>query len=373
MLKFHKDQYTKVAPIRRYNEKSLLIQKAFIKNILFNLDYFFKKASSFFLDNKLKKNIVHKIYKNMKLKEVENIIIETSVKAAIACHKWIGLGKSNDADEAAVEAMRDVLDGQRIFRGKVVIGEGERDVAPMLYIGEELGDGFEKFDIAVDPLEGTSLCADNKRNSITAIAIGKGILHAPDLYMEKIASIKEAEGIIDLDNSIEDNIKNLAELLGKDVCDINITILERERHKNLISRAREIGAKVSLIQDGDVGAVIASVIGDGVDMYIGTGGAPEGVLAACALKTLNGFMQTRLIADTEEKVQRAKKMGVVDINRKYLIDDMVSGDVLFAITGVTNGDICEGVIVDEFEIQTQTMILNSEEKTKQFITLSKIL
>ncbi len=307
----------------------------------------------------------------MKLKDIENIILKTSIEAAIACYPWIGKGKSDEADNAAVESMRDVLSNQGLFLGKVVIGEGERDVAPMLYIGEELGKGKEKIDIAVDPLEGTALCAHNKRNSITAIAAGYGILHAPDLYMEKISSIKEAEHALDLDNSIEDNIQNLADLMGKEVSEINITILERERHQDLIERARTFGARVSLIQDGDVGAVIASVMGDGVDMYIGTGGAPEGVLAACALKTLDGFMQTRLIADTDEKRERAKKMGVKDINRKYLINDMVSGEVIFAITGVTNGDICQGVVVDDFGIETQSMILNSEEKTRQFITLSK--
>ncbi|QED23223.1 class II fructose-bisphosphatase [Candidatus Deianiraea vastatrix] len=302
---------------------------------------------------------------------VEEIALQTSVKAAIASYKWLGKGDSNAADQAAVFAMRDFLAKQDVIRGKIVIGEGERDEAPMLYIGEVLGSGSHDFDIAVDPLEGTALCADNKKNSITAIAIGQSgsILHAPDVYMEKIAGGQMLAGKIDLDKTIEENITAVARTLEKDVADVTITILDRPRHKEMIDRARAFGASVSLIQDGDVSAVISVALGNS-DLYIGIGGAPEGVLAAAALKTIDGYMQTRLICDTDEKKQRASKMGVVDFAKKYTISDMIKGDVVFAITGVSDGDLCDGVFEIDENFTTSSLVLNSFEKSIKNIELT---
>jgi fructose-1,6-bisphosphatase class II len=298
--------------------------------------------------------------------QIENLVLEASKKAAIESYKFIGKGDSNAADQAAVEAMRSVLKNQDIISATVVIGEGERDVAPMLFIGEELGSGSIKMEIAVDPLEGTSLCANNQRNSITAIAIGNGILHAPDLYMEKIASVSGSEEVLDLDKTIEENIRDLSELLDKKISEITVVMLDRPRHQEYIDRIRKTGAKVSLISDGDLSAVMRSAIGDGVHLYFGIGGAPEGVLAACALKTLGGFMQARLISGTKEVNERSSSMGV-DFKKKYHINDMVKGDVIFGITGITDGDFCNGVQMSENEVITHSIILNSKNKTQKTI------
>jgi len=301
---------------------------------------------------------------------IEEIALQASLKAAISSSNWFGKGDSDAADKSAVLAMREYLAKQNILKGTVVIGEGERDKAPMLYIGEILGQG-ELVDIAVDPLEGTSLCANGGKNCITAIAIGESgtILNAPDLYMEKIASIKDSKGVIDLDNSIEQNITNLANLMEKDISDIEIIILDRPRHEEIINRARKHGARVSLIQDGDINAIITTVLGH-ADMYIGIGGAPEGVLAAAALKTIGGFMQTRLICGTEDDKNRAKKMNITDFSKKYEINDMIKGDVVFAITGISNGDICDGVLImQDGKVKTHSLVLNSFFNTEREVGL----
>lgn len=306
-----------------------------------------------------------------KLSELSEIILQTSVQAAIKSTRFIGSGEKNAADQAAVLAMQGVLRKQNIFTGTVVIGEGERDEAPMLFIGEKLGNGDLQIDIAVDPLEGTNLCANNLPNSITAIAFGESgtLLYAPDVYMEKIASKNISKGIISLDKSPSENVKDLAKVLNKEISDMNIVILERDRHKNLINEIRSIGAKVSLIQDGDLSAIIyASREESDVDMYIGSGGAPEGVLSACALKIIGGYMEGKLVLDTKEKEDRAIKMGL-EKDKKLLISDMVKGNVIFCITGVTDGNLLKGVKIKNGKVESESLILNSFDRTERIVRM----
>ncbi len=271
----------------------------------------------------------------------------TAERAAIAASAWIGRGDSKAADKAAVEAMRDYLNHLPI-NGTVVIGEGERDKAPMLYIGEKVGKGGALMDIALDPLEGTDVCATGGANSLAVIGMtesGGSFLHAPDVYMEKIAvGISMPEGALDLDNSVAENIKNYSKVSGKAIADIMVCILLRDRHEAMIEEVRKVGAKVKLIGDGDVYAVMATSLPNcDIDMYMGIGGAPEGVLAASALRCIGGDLQGRLILDDAEKVERSKGMGILDIKRKYSATDLASGDVVFCATGVTDGDLLKGV------------------------------
>jgi fructose-1,6-bisphosphatase II / sedoheptulose-1,7-bisphosphatase len=298
--------------------------------------------------------------------------LNVTEQAAIACYDWIGRGQEKAADNAAVESMRKTLGAMNIS-GRIVIGEGERDEAPMLFIGEELGLGGVAMDIAVDPLEGTTLCAKALSNSIAVMAMtekGK-LLHAPDVYMEKIAiGGGYPEGIIDIDNSVMTNIANLAKAKKVDVKDIGVMILERPRHEELIAKARETGARVHLITDGDIAAVIATTdpVKTGIDIYMGSGGAPEGVLASAALGTIGGQMMGKLLFKNDEQIIRAKSMGVVDINKKYHHYEMASGNIIFAATGVTSGNMLSGVKVKNNIITTQTMILSSKLKKKMIIT-----
>ncbi|MDA9817853.1 class II fructose-bisphosphatase [Flavobacteriaceae bacterium] len=301
------------------------------------------------------------------LNKILNSTISVAEKAAIACYDWIGKGHSDLADQAAVTAMRSELNELNI-NGTIVIGEGERDKAPMLYIGEKVGKGGLEVDIALDPLEGTTLCAHAKSNSYAVIAFSSknSFLHAPDVYMDKIAvGPNLPKGVIDLDNSVEQNLKNLAKAKNKAVSDLVITILERKRHQELITKCRESGAKIRLIQDGDIAAIIEvnqMKCDNAPDIYIGTGGAPEGVLAAASMKSTGGQMMARLIFnDNYKQVDRAKKMGITDINKKYDQDSLVKDDAIFIASAVTDGDLL-GVRKYHNSIFVNSIVMNSSQK-----------
>jgi fructose-1,6-bisphosphatase II / sedoheptulose-1,7-bisphosphatase len=301
---------------------------------------------------------------------LSNIAVEATrvaEKAAIACYDWIGKGNEKLADQAAVNAMRDELNKMNIA-GTVVIGEGERDEAPMLYIGEKVGQGTLEIDIALDPLEGTTICATANPNSLAVIAFAnKGnFLNAPDVYMDKIAVGGGLPlGVIDLDNSPQNNLKNLAQAKKCAISDLQVMILKRDRHSEIIAKCREAGARVKLISDGDVAAVIATAdAATGIDIYMGIGGAPEGVLAAAALRTVGGQMMGRLLfAGEDRQAQRAKEMGIVDLNKKYTGEEMAKGDVLFIASGVTNGEMLDGVKKYPNKIIVNSLIMDCAEKS----------
>lgn len=273
--------------------------------------------------------------------------IRVTEAAAISAYSLIGRGDEKGADELAVNAMRTSLNNIDI-QGTIVIGEGERDEAPMLYIGEKVGTGKGSvIDIALDPLEGTTILATGGQNAISVIAMAQkgGFLHAPDVYMEKIAiGIDFPEQIIDLDSSPFVNLQNIAKAKKCDVSELVVMILDRPRHKELIAQVRDAGARIGLINDGDVAAVVAtSMSTSGIDVYMGIGGAPEGVLAAAALCTTGGQMCGRLLFSKEEEKHRAHKMGIKDLNRQYHLKDLANGDVIFAATGITTGSMLGGV------------------------------
>jgi fructose-1,6-bisphosphatase II / sedoheptulose-1,7-bisphosphatase len=299
-------------------------------------------------------------------------IARVTERAAVAAANLRGRGNEKAADQAAVDAMRRELNKLAIT-GTVVIGEGERDEAPMLYIGEEVGAGSgPRVDIAVDPLEGTTLCAKNMPGAIATMAMAEGgtLLHAPDVYMDKIAvGPGYPKGIVDLDASPADNIHAVARAKGVKPEEITALIMDRPRHDALIAAVRKTGASVSLITDGDVAGVIHTTDPEqtGIDIYLGIGGAPEGVLAAAALSCIGGQFQGRLILDTEEKRARAAKMGVTDPKKKYLMEEMVTGDCLFAATGVTSGSLLRGVRFREGLIETETVVMRSVTGTVRWI------
>ncbi len=297
-------------------------------------------------------------------------LVRVTEAAALKSFHWVGRGKKNEADAAAVQGMRQAFDTVAIS-GTVVIGEGEMDEAPMLYIGEKVGAGGPEMDIAVDPLEGTNLVAKNLPNAITVVALAEkgNFLHAPDVYMDKIAiGPGYPEGIIDIDNSVETNLKNLAKAKKVDVSDLTLSILERERHAEIIARAREAGVHVKLISDGDVASIIATCLPkSNVDIVIGSGGAPEGVLAAAALRCFDGQMQGRLLFENQEQIDRAKKMNPLDPQRKLSLHNMANGNVLFSATGVTNGDILKGVRWKDNHVWTNSIVTRSVSKTIRFI------
>ena len=306
------------------------------------------------------------------INQLDTHITKIAQDAAIACYNFIGRGDNNAADKAAVDAMRNSLN-QLNISGKIIIGEGERDEAPMLYIGEEVGKGGIKIDIALDPLEGTTICANMDANSLAVIAFGQenSFLHAPDVYMEKIViGPNLPDQLVDLDNNIKTNLSNLAKAKKCNISDLSVMILERDRHKELIAKTLETGARVKLFGDGDIAASINTCQEQtGIDMYIGTGGAPEGVLTAAALKTCGGQIMGRLIFDNNQRqIDRAKKMGITDLNKKYTINDMAKGDVLFAATGVTDGNLVKGIKINHNQIITETLLMNSGNKTIQKIT-----
>lgn len=288
--------------------------------------------------------------------------------AAIAAARLRGRGNEKAADKAAVDAMRRELAKLQI-RGTVVIGEGEMDEAPMLYIGEKVGSGEgPEVDIAVDPLEGTTICAKSMPNSLAVLAISErgGLLHAPDMYMNKIAiGPGYAEGIVDLDASPADNLQALAKAKGVPINEIMACILDRPRHAELIKAVRDCGAAVQLIPDGDIAGVIWTTDPDetGIDIYMGSGGAPEGVLAAAALRCIGGQIQGRLIPSNDLERERAQKMGITDINRKFRIEDMASADVIFSATGVTDGSLLDGVHFRGGFAETETVVMRSKTGT----------
>jgi fructose-1,6-bisphosphatase II / sedoheptulose-1,7-bisphosphatase len=299
-------------------------------------------------------------------------LVRVTERAAVSSARLRGRGDEKAADQAAVDAMRRELNRLPID-GTIVIGEGERDEAPMLFIGEKVGTRTgPKVDIAVDPLEGTTLCAKDMPGSIAVMAMAEGgtLLNAPDVYMDKIAiGPGYPPGIVDLDATPGENINALAKAKGVKPGEITVLILDRLRHTDLIVSCREAGAAIRLITDGDVAGVIHTTNPEetGIDIYIGIGGAPEGVLAASALRCIGGQMQCRLILDTDEKRDRAGKMGIKDPRKKYEIEDMVRGDCLFAATGVTDGNMLRGVKFRGDVIHTETVVMRSVTGTVRWI------
>jgi len=300
-------------------------------------------------------------------------LVRVTERAAIAAAGWRGKGDEMAADGAAVEAMRDELSRVDIA-GRIVIGEGERDQAPMLYIGEAVGRGQgPEVDIAVDPLEGTTLCAKNQPDSICVLAMTErgGLLNAPDVYMTKVAiGPGYPPGLVDLDRPPMDNVRALAAAKGVPVTEITACVLDRPRHAALIEELRVAGVPVKLISDGDIAGIIHATNAEdtGIDIYLGSGGAPEGVLAAAALRCMGGQMQGRLILDTPEKRERARRMGITDPNRKYDVTELASGDVLFAATGVTDGSLLDGVKLRAGHLMTSTIVMRSWSRTVRWIT-----
>jgi fructose-1,6-bisphosphatase II / sedoheptulose-1,7-bisphosphatase len=299
-------------------------------------------------------------------------LVRVTERAAIAAADWRGKGDEKAADHAAVEAMRTEL-GNVAIDGRIVIGEGERDEAPMLWIGETVGSGKgPAVDIAVDPLEGTTLCAKNQPDSICVLAMAErgGLLNAPDVYMQKIAiGAGYPEGTVDLDMSPRENIESLARAKGVPVNEITAVMLDRPRHSSLLEELRSTGCAIKLLSDGDIAGIIHAVNTDetGIDIYIGSGGAPEGVLAAAALRCIGGQMQGRLMLDNDDKRERARRMGITEPNRKYKTEDLASGDVLFAATGVTDGFLLDGVRFRKNDVRTSTVVMRSWSHTVRWI------
>jgi fructose-1,6-bisphosphatase II / sedoheptulose-1,7-bisphosphatase len=297
--------------------------------------------------------------------------VRVTEAAALAASKLMGRGDEKMADQAAVDAMRTSLNALSID-GTVVIGEGERDEAPMLYIGEKVGTGGPKIDIALDPLEGTTITAKGLPNALAVMAMAEdgGFLNAPDVYMDKIAvGAGLPEGIVDLDKTPKQNLADLAKAMKVDVADLVVCILDRPRHSELIAKVREAGARIVLIGDGDVSGVIATSTGDsGINIYMGSGGAPEGVLAAAALRCIGGQIQGRLLFRNDDEKARAKKWGITDLNRKYSMLEMAKGDVMFAATGVTNGSMLKGVRRFHNGAETHSIIMRSKTGTVRWIS-----
>jgi len=298
-------------------------------------------------------------------------LIRITEAAAIAAAHSMGHGDNRRADHAAVEAMRAAMD-EVAFNGKIVIGEGERDEAPMLYIGERVGrgDGIQ-VDIAVDPLEGTNLVAKGRANAIAVLAVSEpgGLLHAPDTYMEKLVVGAPAKGKVDLDSPVAENLKIIAGSLDREVEDLTVVILDRPRHEKLINDVRQAGARIKLIDDGDLPAAISvAVAGTGVHAVMGTGGAPEGVLAAAALRCLGAEILGRLKYRSDEERQRGRKMGIIDETRIYRTEDLASGhDLRFVATGVTDGELLQGVRLFAHGVRTHSILLDGTRGTLRFI------
>jgi fructose-1,6-bisphosphatase II / sedoheptulose-1,7-bisphosphatase len=296
--------------------------------------------------------------------------VRVTEAAAIAAAKQIGRGDEHEADQAAVAAMRIAFNSLPID-GTVRIGEGERDEAPMLYIGEKVGSGGLAVDIALDPLEGTTLTAKALPNALAVMAMAEPgtLLNAPDTYMDKIAvGPGYAEGVIDLDAEPGENIRRLAKAKGVPASEITALVLDRPRHAGIIESVRKAGAAVRLITDGDVAGVIATTDPQtGVDIYLGQGGAPEGVLAAAALRCVGGQMQTRLVFRNNDERERAAKFGITDFNRKYGLTDLVSGDAIFAATGVTDGSMLAGVHIAGDFITTESIVMRSATHTVRWV------
>jgi fructose-1,6-bisphosphatase II len=291
--------------------------------------------------------------------------------AALASARWVGRGEKESADDAAVEAMRAVFDTVHMS-GTVVIGEGEMDEAPMLYIGEKVGNGDQpEVDIAVDPLEGTNLVAKGMAGAITVLAATEryGLLHAPDMYMDKIVVGPAAVGKIHIDASVTENINNVARALGKNQNELTVVVLDRERHISIIQEARACGVRIRLISDGDVApAVACGIEGSGIDMMLGVGGAPEGVLAAAAIRCLGGEMQGRLWPEDDNDVARAKALGITDVKKLLTMDDLVmADDIFFAATGITEGPLLKGVTFYKGSATTHTLVMRGKTGTIRYI------
>ena len=290
--------------------------------------------------------------------------------AALRSGRLLGRGQKDAADGLAVDAMRQAFDSVRIS-GTVVIGEGEIDEAPMLYIGEHVGAGGPEVDIAVDPIEGTNLIAKGQNGAIAVMAIAEkgGLLHAPDMYMEKLCVGPRGAGAIDITKSLTENIKNVAAKMERSVEEITLVMLDRERHQGLMKEAREVGARIMLISDGDVNPAMECCIeGSGVHMVVGTGGAPEGVLAAAALKCVDGDMQARLKPETDEEIRRCHEMGITDVNQVLTLDDLVrTDDVIFAATAITRGNLLNPIQYFPGGARTHTIVMRSKTGTVRFL------
>ena len=300
-------------------------------------------------------------------------IARVTEAAAIAASHLIGCGDEKAADQAAVDAMRRALNKLEI-QGVIVIGEGERDEAPMLYIGEKVGAGSgPELDIALDPLEGTTITAKAMPNALAVVAFAQrgNLLNAPDVYMDKLAiGGGYAKGVVDLDNTPAENIRSLAAAKGVPVNEITACVLDRPRHADIIKSIRSVGARIQLIPDGDIAGVISTTQADtGIDIYIGTGGAPEGVLAAAALRCIGGQMQGRLVFSSDEQRDRARKMGIKDLNHKFSMEEMAAGDVIFSATGVTDGSMLKGIHREKSgAVNTHTVVMRSATGTVRFIS-----
>ncbi len=299
--------------------------------------------------------------------------VRVTEAAALSSSLHMGRGDENAADQAAVNAMRDFLNNLAID-GTVVIGEGERDKAPMLYIGEKVGKGGPKVDIALDPLEGTTITAKGGENALSVLAMAEegGFLHAPDIYMQKIAYGKKYEKLkIDPESPANEIVKEFSKYADMKIENTVVCILDRPRHQELISKVRQTGARIKLISDGDVSAVIATSFEDsGVDMYMGIGGSPEGVLAAAALRCIGGKIYSKLVFKDESEKKRAADMGIKDTNMTYATNDLASGDVMFSATGVTNGTLLQGVLIKNNIATTQSVVMRSKTKTLRYVNAS---
>lgn len=296
--------------------------------------------------------------------------VRVTEAAALAASRLMGRGDEKAADQAAVNAMRETLNRLSIS-GTVRIGEGERDEAPMLFIGEEVGAGGPKVDIALDPLEGTTITAKGGQNALAVLAMAEegGFLNAPDTYMEKIAvGGGLPDDLIDLDADPAENLKNLSKAKKKDIVDLVVCILDRPRHADIIAKVRKAGARIVLIGDGDVSGVIATSNPDsGIDMYMGVGGAPEGVLAAAALRSIGGQFQGRLVFRNEDEKARARRCGITDFARKYKLNELAKGDVIFSATGVTDGTMVKGVRRYTEGARTHSIVMRSATGTVRWI------
>jgi fructose-1,6-bisphosphatase class II len=296
-------------------------------------------------------------------------LVRVSEFAALAASKHIGRGNEKAADQAAVDAMRKCLNSLTIS-GTVVIGEGERDEAPMLYIGESVGSGGPKVDIALDPLEGTTITAKGGENAMAVIALAQegGFLNAPDVYMKKISTNTKNEKVVSLDQDLKSNIIDLAKFKKINIEDLVICILDRDRHKDEIEIIRSTGARIKMIDDGDVSAVISSVLtSSNIDMYYGIGGAPEGVLAAAALQCIGGNLEGQLLFNNEDEIKRAKKTGINDLNKIYQLNDLAMGDIMFSATGVTDGTMLKGIKITKNYAETHSIVMRSKTGTIRHI------
>ncbi|TSB44952.1 class II fructose-bisphosphatase [Alkalicoccobacillus porphyridii] len=298
-------------------------------------------------------------------------LVRVTEAAALASGRWMGRGNKEEADRAATEAMRDVFDTIPM-KGTVVIGEGEMDEAPMLYIGEKLGNGYgPRVDIAVDPLEGTNIVAYGQWNALAVLAVADNgqLLNAPDMYMEKIAVGPESVGLVDINAPVIDNLRAVAKAKNKDVEDLVVTILNRKRHEQMIQDIRAAGARIKLLPDGDVAAAVNTAFDNtGVDIMLGSGGAPEGVIAAAGLKCLGGELQGKLLPQNDAEVERCRSMGIETLDKVFSMDDLVGGDdCIFAATGVTDGELLRGVRYKGQNADTQSIVMRAKSGTVRFV------